>query len=265
MKHTRFAVTILLLTLLLGSCSNRISSDPKLLKDLAYKPGAEESGCTIQLHEQNGFVPYLVLTDDYSDNGCCLLLRCSPLEEEREFNENGRSSGYYANSAIDRFLSDCFGDTLSDCLQDHLLPIAIEITSKESLWGNDGQTESIERRIFLLSVYEVSGHSSSTQLKEGKPLAFFESDERRAACSEAGKACSWWLRTPNIWYDNLVYAVNPEGIVDVGGVSHSGKPSECGVRPAFCLASELEIVSINGQFYLLGDTPPQDTISLSAP
>lgn len=259
------AVVLAAGVLLCSGCSQKNGEEPTVLQDLVYQPGVEESDCTIYLCEESGFVPYLVLTDAYADDKACLLLRCDLLEETGIYQENHRYSGYYADSTVDRYLNACFYETLSDCLQRYLQLVPVEITCKSSLWGGEGKTEYIERYIFLLSVYEISGRSSTTQLKEGKPLGYFDSDQRRTAFSKSAEACSWWLRTPNIWYDNIVYAVNPQGAIDVGGTGQSGRASKSGIRPAFCLPSQMKIVCLQGQYYLYDDAPTEGRTEGGAP
>lgn len=223
---------------------------PNILRDLSYADGKDESQYTVFLEENGELTPYLVLTDQYNDRTVCLLVRKYVMDDSHIYNENASFSGYYADSDIDQFLNGEFWMTLPESLQEILSPSQITITKKSSLGCCGKETETITRNIFLLSAVEVGGTSSPTVVREGKSLAYFSSNEQRIAQTSDGVPVSWWLRTPNTWYDNVVCGVSTNGAIGIGGVGGAGEENsyKSGVRPAFCLDAETKI-SIEGVMF----------------
>lgn len=248
-RHVRLLL-LLLIPLFLVGCTESPPEVPTVLADLAYSEGAEESRYTVWLPEGGELVPYLVLTDDYGGN--CLLLRKFLLEEPAVFNSNVLYSGYYEDSRIDRMLSGAFRETLPEEVRALLVTVQIPITARDSLWGGEPAITELSREIFLLSAAEVSDQSWQTIAAEGQHLEYFSSRERRIGFHADGTPSSWWLRTPNTWYHNVVCGVDRTGVIGIGGVGAFGEDGEYsnGVRPAFCLKPETPIYMEDGVFLL---------------
>ena len=235
------------------SVSPTHNTTPTVLRDLAYTGKEEESQYTLLIKENESFAPYWVLADQYNGSSDCLLVRKYVLDEAHAFNKNTNFSSYYANSEIDQYLNGEFRMMLPESLQEIISPSEIAITCKYSLGCCGKETETITRDIFLLSVVEAGGLSSTTVLREGTELAFFQDTANRIALMADGTASSWWLRTPNTWYDNVTCGVDKNGAIGIGGTGGiEGESYKSGVRPAFCLNRETEIVSKGGAYYLDG-------------
>lgn len=235
-----------------GVNNSEASHIPAVLGDLVYSNDKNEMQYTVYLAENEGLVPYYVLTNNYSNKGNCLLLRKNVLNEMSIYNQNGVRAGYYENSAIDRMLNQDFVETFSDDLADLITTTEIIITCRESLHGGGDEVTEIQRKVFLLSATEVGHRSGRTILYEGESLEFFSCEERRIAYSEDGEPVSWWLRTPCTWYDNVVCGVGESGIVGIGGVGSYGEDDYVnGVRPAFCLAANIPIYLSAEGYYVL--------------
>lgn len=257
MRKFLFGLLAIILLFAAAECSS-MESDASFLGDLAYRDSNEAYRYTIWLLEDTVYVPYLVLTDSYDAQETCLLVRRDTLSEYQPFHTNTRYSAYYPDSLIDYFLNDVFYGSLSEQVRQLISDTSICVTAKSSLWGGDHAEERLIRRVFLLSAYEVSGRSTGTMPKEGTPLAYFHTPERRIARSESGEAVGWWLRTPNTVYDNLVYGVDPTGSVNVGGVGGAGKSYLSGVRPAFCLPPDTPVRLMDGRYYLAIEAPASE-------
>lgn len=224
-------------------------------------------GYTIYIEENNEYVPYLVLSNDYKGN--TLFLRKYVLDEPKPYrlvyndlNDGGRFSAYYENNFIDNFLSNEFINSLSSKTREVITESEITITAKQSLGVFGKETTTIKRKIFLLSFSELNGRSR-TLLKEANPLTYFKSDNKnRIAYDSKGEACNWWLRTPGTGANVTVCAVAPDGTVGPGGTikpksnGNGMEPIECWVRPAFCIPSNIGIKKIynkkmNEEIYVL--------------
>ena len=258
MKRSYVAYMLLIATVCvcMSGCGHQTLGSPEHMADIAYVKGAEESAFTVFIQEGNTLVPYLVLTDDY--NGNCLLLRKYLLPESRTYNQNGDFAAYYENSLIDQWLNTDFRETLAQPVRDLLINTSIEITSKDSLQGGEERVITIAREIFLLSAREVNESGFRIAAVEGEWLEYFSSIERRTASKDGVNASSWWLRTPDLWDENVVFGVDPRGCVGIGGVGSAGADGEYrnGVRPAFCVSGDTAIYIHEGKYYLV---PPEGT------
>jgi len=237
-------VILAALLLLLQYRKRNDASIKNTLGSLAYRN--QESECLVYCKESSGYVPYLVLTDDYQ--GAALLLRKEVLEEERQFNDY---LAYYKDSLVDQFLSTEFIKQLDPELQRWLVPTDIKISTRDSLTNCGQETEVITRKAFLLAVHEIGFDAIDFVSKEGKQLQYFkEVDHIGATCS--GKPTGWWLRTSNNTSDILVYIVNIKNELRSIGADYT-----CGVRPAFCLPKDMKVrkttdILSDREVYILG-------------
>ena len=237
-----FFTAMLIILVFTNGC---FSMKPTTIRDIAYNIN-KSHGYKVYIQEDDEYVPYLVLTDDY--NGNCLLLREYMLDEPMRVNPNGRFSAYYENSEIDKYLNNEFLDKLSSEARNKIDDSEIIITAKESLGVCGTETKTIVRKIFLLSYAELGGKESSTNVAEGKQLNYFKSYESRIAKFSSNEVDSWWLRTPNTWYDNVVCGVSIDGVIGIAGVGGPGNDNLNGIRPAFCLSPNTKIKK-DGDYY----------------
>lgn len=250
---------------------------PATLRDLIYGEGLEENQYTVYIQEDGKETPFLVLTDQYSKDGYCLLLRkyvrdevrvfnpskswprapTSP-EEERMFShpEYPGKLAYYPGSAIDHYLTEEYVQLLPEAVQDILCTAEIEVTQESSLGRSRADTEKIQRTAFLLSMAEVGGVTGQITPKEGRKLAYFFEQAQRSADTDSGKSMDWWLRTPHTLYVFMVCFIDRHGMQQMAGLNGMTKAKDGtwnvygGVRPALCLDPETAIEQKNGRFYL---------------
>jgi hypothetical protein len=176
--------------------------------------------------ENNRYVPYLVLTDDY--NGNTLLLRKYILPETRRINEY---YSYYENSEIDNYLNGEYWNEFSE-IKDLIIDSEIEIIADSAIGYSNRNTTAIARKFFLLSLCELALDMEF----EGSPLAYFKDKNNKIAYMEDNIASSWWLRSPEPSWLSLTYAVGSENTL---GFTNSSDKN--GIRPAFCLSSDLKV------------------------
>lgn len=247
-KYIYFQLFLIILLSLIG-CNSTSNSTMETLKDIVYSNEKDEIEYTVFIPEKDEMIPYLVLTANY--NGNCLLLRKYVLNDLSIFNHNVNYSSYYENSFIDKMLNTDFRLTLPKEIEEYIILSDIAITNKGSLQGGTENITYIQREVFLLSAAEVSELGFRTIATEGKTLEYFNSNERRLATTSDGNSSSWWLRTPNMWYDNVVCGVDSDGIVGIGGIGAVGNEEyKNGVRPAFCLSADTKIYIKDGKFYI---------------
>jgi len=200
----------------------------------------------VYIQEDKSLEPYFVLTDNY--NGNCLLLRKDILDKESLFNNDSRYSAYYAKSIIDKFLNDEFLNELSANIRCKIVPSNITITTQNSLGICGTDTEIIERNIFILSLSEIVGYSSTTIPKDGKLIEYFSNKKSRISSKKDGTISNWWTRTPNTWDDNALCTITNTGAFCITNTAHMREGTFCGVRPAFCLPKKTKIIYTNNKF-----------------
>ncbi len=222
MKRIIAAFLLILLSTSLSGCFGK-SADT--LSELAKGKNKE-----IYLKENNVYVPYLILSQNYEGN--ILILRKDVMGEFKSISDY---SSEYENSPIDAYLSSEYLDLFSDEMMEYILSIDIEVTSKEALYQAGKNTHTITRKAFLLSYAEVNYSEHSMAPNEGTTLSYFTDDQSRVAYRN-GEPCSWWLRTPYTGYDSVTWSVGGNGVK-----TELSSATENGVRPALCLSGDVNI------------------------
>ncbi len=235
LKKLVFGIMILALT----GCSKSTISD--IAYDRMFR-----SDYTVYIEENDEYVPYLVLTNDY--NGNTLLLRQYLLDETRVYKvskhglyiwDHSDYGAYYGESDIDWFLNKEYMNSLPDILQENVVDSNIIITAKSNMGRSGATSEIITRKIFLLSQEELDARDKNfvTTVSEGKKLKYFIDDyNHRYASFSNGEKCPHWTRTPENWGTNSVIAM---GVDELGTGTPDG-PN--GVRPAFCIPNDIPII-----------------------
>lgn len=218
-------IAIMISALLCFSLTGCFGKPADTLSDLA-----DGSNREIYLMENNIYVPYLVLDNNYKGN--ILLLRKEIMSELKSVSDY---SSEYENSPVDSYLSLEFLSLFSDEFNSQIKLIDIEVTSKEALYQAGKDTHTISRKAFLLSYSEVSYDEHSMAADEGVSLSCFSDDQSRIAYRD-GTPCSWWLRTPYTNYDSVTWSVGAEGMK-----TELSSATENGIRPAFCLSGDVSI------------------------
>lgn len=188
-------------------------------------------GKTLYIKENNVLTPFIVADCKYR-NDAVLLIRKNVLPSPMRFNEY---SSYYENSEIDRYLSDTYIKTLNINTA-HLTPVTIDITADSALGLTGKDIIQIDRYAFLLSYTELGFSVSPTVAPEGKPVSYFKKAQNRLACDLMGKPQSYFMRTPNTYYDSVVYSLGPDG-----GIANGNASDINGIRPAFCLKKGIPV------------------------
>lgn len=185
----------------------------------------------IYIEENGELTPFIVADTNYRKDAV-LLVRKNVLPGLMRFNEY---FSCYENSEIDRYLSENYVNELSD-IKDYLVPVSIDITAQSSLGLTGKDVVQIERYAFLLSYTELGLGESPTVAREGKAISYFKKAENRLATDSVGEPASFFMRTPNTYYDSMVYSLAEDGVI--GNVNAS---DQNGIRPAICVSSDVPV------------------------
>lgn len=211
----------------IGLCSCGCDEKVKTIADLAYDRSNEP--CCVYVLEAGKYTPFLVLTDDYSGN--TLLVRKDVVKKPGKISDY---DSYYGDSSADAYLNGEYLQELSE-IAPYIIDTSLEITSSAVLGTSGTETETISRKVFLLSCTEVGISDAVNIAREGNELDYFKDEVNRKAYLD-GKPSSWWLRTPNTYYRSCTYVI--------GGNNKLGFTNaydENGMRPAFCVKGDLPI------------------------
>ena len=277
-KFLKISLFVLICVLILAGCKKVVIA-PSTLNDIAYDVN-KIFGYTIYIPENGENIPYLVLTNNYNGDGNCLLLRKHLLDRAMVFHDYsidrpGVRPSYYEDSYIDNYLSSEFLSNLSS-VSDIIINSKIVITDNESISGTGNKSLIINRKIFLLSFTETDRSNSPNAVTEGVTLKCFKRPaveidigfynntdylSFRIATFKDGDThdYGWWLRTPQTWSANAVWAVTRGGGGGSVGFLNTGEMDNggvvlYGVRPAFCLPRDTSIIEVelNGEtMYML--------------
>ena len=237
LKHSILFICIFIISFgIMTGCRDKESnyqSDDQL-GYLAYDEYMDDENL-IYIEEKDGYHPYIVLTNYYDDK--TLLLRKYLLGDFIRMNE------YYAQyegCEMDKYLNNEFLNSLSPAIQEKIQDTNIVVTEQARQGASDnGKTYTINRKIFLLSSAEIGFTMKYVVQKEGKSLKYFKKDENWFAYLENDntKGYPWWLRTNDINSEScFLFVAGDEPIT-----SRINAFDTNGVRPAFCLDSNLEI------------------------
>ena len=232
MNLAKFLKLLVLCSFLLLVCSCGVQNKMRTVTDLAYS--RTDSINVIYIKEENQYVPFLVLSDNYYGN--TLLIRRDVIGEQRRLNDY---SSYYKDSEMDRFLNDEYLKRLPE-IEPYIVSSNIEITKDDALGLSKTDTETISRKIFLLSCSELGIDDSPNMAIEGETLQFFCNEENRKAYLN-GETSSWWLRTPHTYYLSCTYVIG-----DNNKIGSTNSYDSNGVRPAFCVSKNVKIELKNG-------------------
>ena len=218
--------TIVIFIFSMGHHNKNIS----VVSDLAYNSGNSEN--EVYVYENGGYVPYIVITDDYAGN--TLLLRKEALPQNYRINSY---DSYYPDSDLDRYLNSVFLSSLEKVKSD-IVETEIEVTAEDSIGVSGEETEKISRQIFILSGHEMCC-SSENMAMEGQPLSYFKSISNRETLQN-GKKASCWLRTPNTFYVSCLYVIGDNDKIGFTNASDFNA-----VRPAFCISGSYPVKRIS--------------------
>ena len=252
----KIIIILLICITVLSGCvpSSIMIQHSNSLSSIAYKNETmSEEDYTVMIKERGEYVPYLVITDNYDGSRNCLLLRKYLLDDYFRFNEDLEVSSYYKTCELGNYLDEEYIKIYSNELQDIIVNTDIEITSYLGLISCKNLKEHINRKVFLLSYNELCKDKSSSICAEGNAISYFEDKSHAVAVKANGEEGAYWLRTPDTWFTTVVCAIDTEGTYFSSGTSFGSDDYELGVRPAFCLPRNTQIIEEDGVYYIEAD------------
>lgn len=179
---------------------------------------------------------------DESCAGTWLLMK--ECYEEKAWHSSNANN--YENSDIHKYLNKEFLALFDQNIQNAIKTVKIPYrkgsgTSNTITSGANG----LSCKIFLLSGYEVGWTTSTSSYFpiDGAKLEYFiagtgsDANNKRIANLKGSSAVDWWLRSPHLSDSYRAWHV-----VSYGDYNHSICPVTLGVRPAFILPSDFELV-----------------------
>ena len=236
-----------------NNIDNKINIDnSKKLSSLTYKKGKSEADYTIMIKEDNDYIPYYVLTDNYNGTGNCLLLRKNLIEDNIPFCNEKYDSVYYNGCYVNYYLSNEYKKHYDSSFLCHVKDTDVIITGSEGITAAEHKLGIVNSKFFILSQKEVTGASSSISLAEGEYLDYFKELDNISACkiSNQSQNESWWLRTVCLSDESVINAVGYNGAVGIVGIYGPNGPYLKSIRPAFCMDSNTKIKISDGKNYL---------------
>lgn len=179
---------------------------------------------------------FRLITKDYNGTGNPLVMRTTAvastdLVDGRLILWNDGAAVPYANSTLDNFVSNTYINYLDEKTRNSIIPVDIDV-----LVNFTPTLGTINRRVFVLSAYEVNMANNST-LNEGAVIPYFSDAASRTLKNDGGEAQGWWTRSPFKNGAATAYAITSSG----GGESVNHGFAYRGVVPAFVLPSDYPI------------------------
>lgn len=237
----KYFIWLILSLLLLTACGNSAGS-ASTVSDLAYNKAGSKN--EVYIKENGTYTPYIVVTDDY--NGSTLLLRKN-VDYNCAFSKQGQECpSLYSGSQIDNYLETTVYDSYDESIRNIIVSSNLEIATSNTIEQHLTQTATINRNIFLLSMYEFGGDPENYAIKEGNELELFKDKESRIAYGLDELEHSYYTRSPALQGNSSVFSVSKDGAISIGGVTSIDGDKEGGVRPAFCIPSDTKVKSKSG-------------------
>ena len=216
----------------------------------------EENDYTIYIQENERYIPYLVLTNDYE--GYTLVMRKHVLDEEVPYYLDFLKRPTFEGSYLDEYLNSIYLETIEEKTREKIVNEEIIVLKFGQLPNspNFGPVEyKIKRKVFLLSYRELGLSGGRVSIVEGEPLKYFsnkdiffpafrENDEWEGSIA---KSREWFLRTP--YYGSSgdgAFAISPYDATVTGpfgilNYSEEGNVNRGSLRPIFRLRNEEKI------------------------
>ena len=193
-------------------------------------------GATVNIKENSGYVPYIVVAHDYIKTGTTTLLRRNPTSGSN-FWASAPSSVYnnkYSMSSLEIAMSNYWAFYMPEETQALFQLVKVPVRDNANA-SCDAVT--VNAYLFPLSTMEMTGDGST---KEGTYLPYFSSGYSIAASE------SYWTRSVTGGMAGYARAINTSGEVSSVSVTNSRA-----LRPAGCIPYDTLVVKQGGSYYIL--------------
>ena len=182
-------------------------------------------GASFGLYENGILTPYIKLKNNYEGTGRPLVFRRNVTHQDVVYPAEGT---VYGTTAVDSWLNNDFLTRFDATTQAAISAVPIDVADEEDT------LVQINRRVFLLSLYEFGG-SMSYVTKLGDPVAAFTSADKRVALYN-GVPVAQHTRSCDTYFDTFCVIT-----VD-GGFERLGEGVIAGIRPAFTLPPSFNVI-----------------------
>lgn len=182
-------------------------------------------GASFALYENGILTPYIKLKNNYEGTGRTLVLRRNVTHQDVVYPEDGAE---YGSTAANSWLNNDFLTRFDATTQAAISEVPIDVADK------DDTLVQINRRVFLLSLYEFGG-SMNYVTKLGDPVAAFTSTDKRVALYN-GVPVAQHTRSCDTYFDTFCV------IKTDGDFERLGPGLVAGIRPAFTLPPSFSVI-----------------------
>lgn len=199
-----------------------------------------EPGTVVHLLEDGGYEPYIVIAQDHYREGLTTLLRQHTDGTSVYFNStpNNEYSNKYSTSKVKAAMDNLYAALPEET---KALIVTVDIPVREHASSSANEI-AVVSQFFALSQIELMGEGST---KEGSPMAYFSSDDTRAA-TDGTTARVWWMRSVVGGMANTARAISTDGTQTSVVVTNSRY-----LRPACNIASDVFVSDKDGEYYII--------------
>lgn len=204
----------------------------------AFSVGAE-----ISIEETAGvFAPYIVIAHDHHGEGLTTLIRKYALAKSTRFHYTAYAEGEdykskYDGSELELTMTRTFNDLMA-ATQEKIAQVSVP--TRSSALGSY-TIVGVDARLFPLSEMEFSGSGYA----EGSHIPYFDSAEKRIACTDSGTAQRSWTRTISGGMPSYARQISTSG-----SISSQYATGSVYVRPACCVQSSMPVTESGGVYIL---------------
>lgn len=182
-------------------------------------------GSAFGLYENGILTPYIKLKSNYEGTGRPLVIRRNVTHTDKLYATDYTD---YGTTATDAWLNSDFLARFDAAVQGAISAVPIDVADE------DKTIVQISRRAFILSLNEY-GISMSYVTKLGDPIAVFSGTDKRVALYN-GVPVAHHTRSCDTYFDTTCI------ITAAGASERLGSDVVAGIRPAFTLPADFEVV-----------------------
>lgn len=176
--------------------------------------------------EACGFHRYY-LSNNPDDMCTFSLLASHVLGRTRSWNSNGKNDGGWATCDLNAALNSRLYNAMPSQIK--LLLKQVMVNSNDGIgtskpYYKDVTTSNCYINIPALIDVDPS-RTTEPYNSEGTPISYLNTNESRKRSFDGGSYCDYWLRTPNIEYDNYVWRVDSDDEYNAGTAQPVTNPS----------------------------------------
>lgn len=157
--------------------------------------------------EACGFRKYY-LSDNESKRCSFSMLASHLLSCEKTWNGNNSNAGGWAESTLNSMLNT----RLYEAFPNQIKAIMKQVKIPSSIGSKSTEIDTSDCYITIPACIEVDPTmTTEPYINEGSVISYMSTNASRMRAFDGGNYQRYWLRSPNVLYDNYVYRVNADG------------------------------------------------------